>query len=87
MKIRIKKYNLESELIYEQETVLIDMDDNSSLRNNGQKPEKSFEEEMREMHQTSKKSSDSASRSLIDYVLIDINNSNPSNKPIHYHMV
>jgi hypothetical protein len=42
MKIRIKKYNLESELIYEQETVLIDMDDNSSLRNNGQKPEKSF---------------------------------------------
>jgi dihydroorotase len=29
---------------------------------------------MREFHQTPKKSSDSASRSLIDYVLIDINN-------------
>ncbi len=37
MKIRIKKYNLESDLIYEQETVLIDMDDKSSHRNNGQK--------------------------------------------------
>jgi hypothetical protein len=47
MKIRIKKYNLESELIYEQETLLIDLDENSSLRNNNQKSEKSFEEEMR----------------------------------------
>jgi hypothetical protein len=23
----------------------------------------------------------------MDYILIEINNSNPSNKPIHYHMV
>ena len=47
MKIRIKKYNLESELIYEQETLLIDLDENSSLRNNNQNSEKSFEEEIR----------------------------------------
>lgn len=42
---------------------------------------------MKEIHQSGKKGPDSGSRSLTDYILIEINNSNPSNKPIHYHMV
>lgn len=28
-----------------------------------------------------------SNRSILDYFLIEINNSNPNNKPIHYHMV
>lgn len=27
------------------------------------------------------------SKTLLDFILIEINNSNPLNKPIHYHMV
>ncbi len=34
-----------------------------------------------------KKLSENNNKSLIDYILIEINNSNPFNKSIHYHMV
>lgn len=40
MKIRIKKYDIDSILIFEQETMLIDLDENSSLRSNTQKNER-----------------------------------------------
>lgn len=40
MKIRIKKYDIDSILIFEQETMLIDLDENSSLRSNTLKNER-----------------------------------------------